>query len=178
MYINFTSVDVDLQRRLLDPNFASCELDDNTLHQLADAIGDQWTMILPLLSFTTADFQQIGREHCPAWAMLQKLKEKGILTYKQLCSHLQKISLLNPTIWTKFTTALFQYGITIFLLQCLVFASFVMGTVCLDTSSVHLTTYHWILNNNQVRPSVSFLCLQDYSILRNFPVYFICFGSG
>ena len=44
-YIMFTctsSVDVDLQRRLLDSSLASCELVYYTLQQLGDTIGDKW----------------------------------------------------------------------------------------------------------------------------------------
>ena len=94
----FTPVDVDLQRKLLDPSCASCELDEETIQQLADAIGDKWTSIAPLLSFTTAEIEQIRTEGCSAQAMLQKLKEKGILTHKQLCNHLRTISLLKSRI--------------------------------------------------------------------------------
>ena len=94
----FTPADVDLQRKLLDPSLASCELDEDTLQQLADTIGDKWASIAPLLSFNTTEIEQIRNEDCPAWAMLQKLKEKGILTHEQLCSHLQTISLLKSTI--------------------------------------------------------------------------------
>ena len=93
-----TPADVDLQRKLLDPSHASCELDGDTLQQLIDAIGDKWASIASLLSFSAAEIEQIRSEDCPAQAMLQKLKEKGILTHEQLCRHLQTISLLNPTI--------------------------------------------------------------------------------
>ena len=93
-----TPADVDLQRKLLDPSHASCELDGDTLQQLIDAIGDKWASIAPQLSFPDAEIEQIRSEDCPAQAMLQKLKEKGILTHEQLCRHLQTISLLNPTI--------------------------------------------------------------------------------
>ena len=93
----FTPVDVDLQRKLLDSCRASCELDDNILQQLADATGDKWASLAPLLSFNT-DEMEIRGKACPARAMLQKLKAKGIVTHKQLCSHLQTISLLKSTI--------------------------------------------------------------------------------
>ena len=87
--------DVNLERRLLDPSRASCELDEETIQQLADAIGDKWTSIA---LFTTAEIEQIRSEDWPAQAMLQKLTEKGIVTFEQLCCRLQTISLLNPTI--------------------------------------------------------------------------------
>ena len=93
-----TPIDTDLQRKLLDPSCASCELDDNTLQQLADATGDKWASIAPLLYFTTAEIEQIKSEDCPAQAMLQKLKEKEILTHEQLCSRLRTITLLKSTI--------------------------------------------------------------------------------
>ena len=96
MYINFTLVDVDLQRRLLDPSLASCELDDDTLQQLAHAIGDKWLSIACLLSFTATETEQIRSEEQPALAMLQKLKEKGTFTHEQICHRLQIIPLLNP----------------------------------------------------------------------------------
>jgi len=89
----FTPADVDLERKLLDPKLASCELDDDTLQQLADFIGDKWASIAALLSFSTAEIEQIKDRNCPAKAMLQKLKEKGILTHEQLCTRLQTISL-------------------------------------------------------------------------------------
>ena len=94
----FAPVDIDLQRKLLDPSRASCELDEDTLQQLADVIGDKWALIASLLSFTTAEIEQIRSEDCPAWAMLQKLKQKGILTHEQLCNHLRTISLLKSTL--------------------------------------------------------------------------------
>ena len=94
----FTPVDVDLQRKLLDPSHANCELDEDTLQELIDAIGDKWASIAPLLSFTTAEIEQIRSEDCPARAMLQKLKDNGTLTHEQLCSRLRTISLLSPTI--------------------------------------------------------------------------------
>ena len=94
----FTPVDVDLQGKLLDPSHASCDLNEDTLQQLIDTIGDKWASIAPLLSFTTAEIEQIRSEDCPARAMLQKLKDKGTLTHEQLCRHLQTISLLSPTI--------------------------------------------------------------------------------
>ena len=94
----FIPADVDLERKLLDPSHASCELNEDTLQQLAKAIGDKWVSIASLLSFTTAETEQIRSEDCPAPAMLQKLKEKGIVTHEQLYTHLQTISLLKPTI--------------------------------------------------------------------------------
>ena len=94
----FTPADVNLERKLLDPSHPSCELDDDTLQQLADVIGEKWASIAPLLSFTTTDIEQIRSEDCPARAMLQKLKDNGTLTHEQLCRHLQTISLLSPTI--------------------------------------------------------------------------------
>ena len=94
----FIPVDVDLQRKLLDPSRANCELDGDTLQQLADVIGDRWASIASLLSFTTAEIDQIRSEDCPAQAMLQKLKEKEILTHEQLCCRLRTISLLKTTL--------------------------------------------------------------------------------
>ena len=98
MTCTLTLVDVDLQRKLLDPSHASCELDKDTLQQLIDAIGDKWTSIAPLLYFLADEIEEIRSEDCPAQGMLQKLKGKGILTHEQLCRHLQTISLLSPTI--------------------------------------------------------------------------------
>ena len=94
----YTPADVDLQRKLLNSSHASCEVDEDTLQQLADLIGDNWASIVPLLSFTTADIEQFRSEDCQAWAMLQKLKNNGTLTHEQICRHLQTISLLKPAI--------------------------------------------------------------------------------
>ena len=94
----FTPADVDLERKLLDPSHASSELDNDILQKLANVIGDKWASIAPLLSFPTADIEQIRTEDCPAQAMLQKLKETGIVTHEQLCSHLRTISLLKATL--------------------------------------------------------------------------------
>ena len=94
----FTPADVNLERKLCDSSHPSCELDDDTLQQLADVIGEKWASIASLLSFTTADIEQIRSEDCPAQAMLQKLKDNGTLTHEQLCRQLQTISLLSPTI--------------------------------------------------------------------------------
>ena len=96
--MHFSPVDVDLEGKLLDPSHASCELNEDTLQQLADVIGDKWASIAPLLSFTTAEIEQIRSESCPAQAMLQKLKDNGTVTHEQLCRHLRTISLLNPII--------------------------------------------------------------------------------
>ena len=93
-----TLIDVNLQRKLLDPSHASYVLDKDTLKQLADVISDKWASIAPLLSFTTAEIERIKNKYCPVQAMLQKMKEKGILTHEQLCSRLWSISLLNPII--------------------------------------------------------------------------------
>ena len=93
-----TLIDVDLQRKLLNPSLTKYVLDEDTLQQLADAIGDKWPSIAPLLSLTSAEIEWIKNKHCPVQAMLQKMKEKGILTHEQLCTRLQAISLLNPTI--------------------------------------------------------------------------------
>ena len=95
----FTPSDVDLERKLLDPSLANCELDEDTLQQLVDTIGDKRASIASLPSFSTAEIEQIRKEKRPAQAMLQKLKEKGILTHEELRNRLQTISLLNPTIW-------------------------------------------------------------------------------
>ena len=94
----FTSADVDLERKLLDPSLASCELGEDTLQQLVGAIGDKWASIALSLSFTTAEIEQIRKEDCPAQSMLQKLKNNGTLKHEQLCSQLRTISLLNPAI--------------------------------------------------------------------------------
>ena len=91
-------VDVDLQRKLLDPSLAICELDDDTLQQLIDAISDKWASIASLLCFTLAEIEQIKSESCPARAMLQKLKDKKILTHEQLYCCLKTVSLLKSTI--------------------------------------------------------------------------------
>ena len=91
-------IDINLQRKLLDPSRASCELDEETIQQLTDTVSDKWASLTPLLSFTTTEIDQIRSEDCPARAMLQKLKDKGILTHEQLWTCLQTISLLKPTI--------------------------------------------------------------------------------
>ena len=102
----YTPADVDLERKLLDPSNASCELDEDTLQQLAHLIGDKWASIAALLSFTTTKIEQFRSEDCPASAMLQKLKDNGTLTHEQICRHLQTISLLSPIIWAQCTTIL------------------------------------------------------------------------
>ena len=94
----FAHVDVNLQRKLLDPSNARTELDQDTFQELATAIGDKWASVASLLSFSFAKIEQIKSEDCPAQVMLQKLKDNGTLTHEQLCRHLQTISLLSPTI--------------------------------------------------------------------------------
>ena len=98
MFACKSTVDVDLQRKLLDPSLASCELDDDTLQQLIDAISDKWASIASLLCFTSAEIEQIKSENCPARAMLQKLKDKGTLTHEKLYHCLKTVSLLKSTI--------------------------------------------------------------------------------
>ena len=95
--MHFTPVDVELQTRLIDPSFARCKFDEDTLQQLTDVIGDKWASIAPLLSFTTAEIEQIRSEDCPAQAMLQKLKDKGILTHtiaNKLTKHFSECTLV------------------------------------------------------------------------------------
>ena len=96
--MHFSPADVDLERKLLDPSHANRVVDEDSLQQLADVIGDKWTSIAPLLSFTTAEIEQIRKEEHPAQSMLQKLKDNGTLTHEQLCTQLRTISLLNPSI--------------------------------------------------------------------------------
>ena len=96
--MHFTPADVDFERKLLDPSYASFELNEDTLQQLADVIGDKWASIASQLSFITAEIEQIRKEKRPAQSMLQKLKDNGTLTHEQLCSQLRTISLLSPTI--------------------------------------------------------------------------------
>ena len=126
-------VDVDLQRKLLDPNHASCELDEGTLQQLADTIGDKWASIAPLLSFTTAEIEQFRSEDCPAQVMLQKLKEKGILTHEQLCSRLRTISLLKSPIWV---SSHFRVQFVVLLLLLFLFLLQCLFVICLGHNSV------------------------------------------
>ena len=83
---------------MLDPSLASCELDNDTLQQLAHAIGDKWVSIASLLYFAATEIEQMRSEDQPALAMFHKLKEKGTLTHEQLCHCLKVIPLLNPTV--------------------------------------------------------------------------------
>ena len=87
-----------LQRKLLDPALEATPIDDDYLQQLSEATGSRWSSFAPLLPLTSAETEQLKGEGQPALAMLQRLREKGPLTYGGLRELLTSVPLLNPTV--------------------------------------------------------------------------------
>ena len=88
-----------LQEKLLDPKNTATAVDDVFLRELAVVVGDRWPSLASLLSFPTADLEQMKREvvGTPAEQALHVLRawRRGSRekTYGGLCAQLKSISL-------------------------------------------------------------------------------------
>ena len=95
--------DVPLQEKLLDPENAATAVDDEFLREFAEVVGDRWASLASLLSFSTADVEQMKREvvGTPAEQALHMLRawrrrsREG--TYGVLCGRLKSISLFGTS---------------------------------------------------------------------------------
>ena len=89
-----------LQEKLLDPKNTATAVDDEFLREFAEVVSDRWPSLSSLLSFPTADVEQMKREvvGTPAEQALHMLRawrrgsRKG--TYGELCARLKSIILI------------------------------------------------------------------------------------
>ena len=99
----FLCADVPLKEKLLDPGNAATAADDEFLREFAMVVGDRWPSLASLLSFPTADVEQMRREvvGTPAEQALHMLRawrrrsREG--TYGGLCTQLKSISLFGTS---------------------------------------------------------------------------------
>ena len=92
--------DVPLQEKLLDPENATTAVDDEFLRGFTVVVGDRWPSLASLLSFPTADVEQMKREVVgtpaeQALYMLRAWKTSRKETYGGLCTQLKSISLFG-----------------------------------------------------------------------------------
>ena len=95
-----------LQEKLLDPKNTATAVDDEFLRELAVVVGDRWPSLASLLSFPTADVEQMKREvvGTPAEQALHMLRtwrrRSREMTYGGLCACLKSISLYGTgSLW-------------------------------------------------------------------------------
>ena len=98
----FLCADVPLQEKLLDPENTATAVDDEFLREFVVVVGDRWPSLASLLSFPTADVEQMKREvvGTPAEQALHMLRawsrsREG--TYGGLCAQLKSISLFGTS---------------------------------------------------------------------------------
>ena len=98
----FLCADVPLQEKLLDPENATTAVDDEFLREFAVVVGDRWPSLASLLSFPTADVEQMKREvvgtpEQQALHMLRAWRRSRKGTYGGLCAQLKSISLFGTS---------------------------------------------------------------------------------
>ena len=98
----FLCADVPLQEKLLDPENAATAVDDEFLREFAVVVGDRWPSLASLLSFPTADVEQMKEVvGTPAEQALHMLRawRRGSRegTYGGLCAQLKSISLFGTS---------------------------------------------------------------------------------
>ena len=99
----FLCADVPLQEKLLDPENAATAVDDEFLREFAVVVGDRWPSLASLLSFPTADVEQMKREvvGTPAEQALHMLrawrKRSREGTHGGLCAQLKSVSLFGTS---------------------------------------------------------------------------------
>ena len=94
LYYIYTYTVLELQKALLDKDNADLEITDDFIHKFSEAIGSRWPLLASLLSFTTAEIEQIKREvtgvpSVKAAAMMARWRERTTPTYGTL---LEKVS--------------------------------------------------------------------------------------
>ena len=95
-------VDVPLQEKLLNPENTATAVDDEFLREFAVVVGDRWPSLASLLSFPTADVEQMKREVVgtpaeQALHMLRAWRRSREGTYGGLCAQLKSISLFGTS---------------------------------------------------------------------------------
>ena len=89
-----------LQEKLLDPENTATAVDDEFLREFAVVVGDRWPSLASLLSFTTADVEQmktevVGTPAEQALHMLRAWRRSREGTYGGLGARLKSISLFG-----------------------------------------------------------------------------------
>ena len=89
-----------LQWKLLDPENTATAVDDEVLREFAVVVGDRWPSLASLLSFPTADVEQMKREVVgtpaeQALHMFRAWRSSREGTYGGLCTQLRSISLFG-----------------------------------------------------------------------------------
>ena len=90
-----------LQEKLLDPQSSDEIVDDEFLREFAVIVGSKWPSLASLLSFTTAEVDQIKRDTIgtpaeQALHMLREWRRRGKkTTYGELCTELRAITLFR-----------------------------------------------------------------------------------
>ena len=87
--IIFFHIAVDLQRTLRNKQNADTEITDEFIKTFTTVIGSMWPLLASLLSFTTAEIEQIKKEvtgvpSVKAAAMMNRWREKATATYGTL----------------------------------------------------------------------------------------------
>ena len=87
----------------MDPENTATAVDDEFLREFAEVVGDRWPSLASLLSFPTADVEQMKREvvGTPAEQALHMLRawrrRSRETTYGGLCARLKCISLFGTS---------------------------------------------------------------------------------
>ena len=94
--------DVPLQEKLLDSENTATAVDDEFLREFAEVVGDRWPSLASLLSFPTADVEEMKREVVgtpaeQALHMLRAWRQSRETTYGGLCALLKSISLFGTS---------------------------------------------------------------------------------
>ena len=101
-FLYIMCADVPLQEKLLDPENTATAVDDKFLREFAEVVGDRWPSLASLLSFPTADVEQMKREVVgtpaeQALNMLRAWRRSRETTYGGLCARLKSISLFGTS---------------------------------------------------------------------------------
>ena len=97
----YTPADVPLQKQLLDPDNTTTTVHDDFLREFAEVVGGRWPSLASILSFSTADVEEMKTEvvGTPAEQALHMLRvwKRGSreATYGGLCTWLKRISLFE-----------------------------------------------------------------------------------
>jgi len=95
--------DVPLQKKLLDPDNTTTTVHDDFVREFVVVVGGRWPSLASILSFSTADVEQMKTEvvGSPAEHALHMLRvwKRGSreATYGGLCARLKRISLFGLT---------------------------------------------------------------------------------
>ena len=109
--IVFTSLCIcivlELQKALLDKSSADLEITDDFIHKFSEVIGGRWPLLASLLSFTTAEIEQIKREvtgvlSVKAAAMMARWRERSTPTYGALLEKVSAMLLSECIHWLNF----------------------------------------------------------------------------